>query len=356
MQEYINDSRVMAIISKTFIIDSEFKELVYGLGLTSDEYLQLSKKDDRVYYALFKWCKKPRTVEEFIQVLKKIGYLALIEKLGYSAPVESFSAPGGVVVGSFSGGSITVNNSRATALSSNDFNGNELTRHNRDFDRRGVSVAQCPTFNGDFDGGEPISDNPFNFSEKKDETMTTLVNSNSPFYTKLCGIMDEGGDWKTLAKNYGVLNNPAAAKLVLDLSARWEKRQVHPTDHIFKLLIATPHGKRTLDQLSDDLLRIDNPQIVKWVNEWNDFRQKQDNDVKDTNTSIYNANVELRKFLLQHKISKTENVDSHLARLTKDSIGVSEPEHLKMLEYSDFIAAGFNIIESKRFVQAISTL
>ena len=350
----------MATISDAFISDYEFKELGYGLGLKSDKILSLQKKDDRVYLALREWCKAIHTVDEFIQVLRKIGYNNLIAKLGFAE--QNISAPGGIVVGSFSGGSITVNNSHLPhpALSpsypafytpDNDFNADELTLHNREFDGRGVSVAQCPTFNGDFDGG-----NPFDFTEKKDETMSTFVNSNSPFYTKLCSIMDEGADWKTLAKNYGVLNNPAAAKLVLDLSAGWEKRQVHPTDRIFKLLIATPHGKRTLDQLSDDLSRIDNPQIAKWVSEWNDFRQKQDTAVKDTNTSIYNANVELRKFLLQHKISKTENVDLHLSRLTKDSVGVSEPEHLKMMEYSDFIAAGFNIIESKMFVKAIATL
>lgn len=329
MNTFIENSKTMSIISDSFITDSEFKELVYGLGISSDTYLRLSKKgDDRVYYALREWCKAIHTVDEFIQVLRKIGYHNLIGKLGYSSqPTQSCSTLG------------QLQNSRLTSLSPS-------------------YPVTFYTPNPDFDGDEAnlyIDSNPFNFVEKK-ETMATFVNSNSPLYTKLCGIMDENGDWKTLAKNYGVLNNPAAAKLVLDLSAGWEKRTVHPTDRIFKLLIATPHGQRSLDQLSDDLLRIDNPQIVKWVNEWNTFRQKQDNAVKDANTSVYNANVELRQFLLQHKISKTENVDSHLARLTQPTVGVSEPEHLKMMEYNDFISAGFNIIESKMFVKAIATL
>lgn len=199
-------------------------------------------------------------------------------------------------------------------------------------------------------------DNPFKMV-KTVETFRTFVRRADAFYTNICLIMNTKGLWTTLLKNYGVLSNPAAAKLVTDLNAEWTStRSNNPANKVFMLLSDADFGDKSLDDLIDDLRKIDSAELHAVIDDLVAFRNKTKTAQVEKNQSVYCANVDLRNFLIKHKIAKPENVDACLAKLTHSNVGVSEPEHLAMMSYADFIAAGFSIIESKMLEKSVASM
>ena len=89
------------------------------------------------------------------------------------------------------------------------------------------------------------------------------------------------------------------------------------------------------------------------LDDWSTFRnQKQVSQIEKNNT-VYSANVTLRKFLIDNGISTIDDVDDHLNKLSSKDIKATKPEHLKVLEYSDFRTAGFAVTEARLIVKAV---
>ena len=196
------------------------------------------------------------------------------------------------------------------------------------------------------------SSNPFAVKTNI-ETLRTFVRENSAFYIKLCIIMNDHNLWQTLLRNYGLLANTEVSKLVVSLSTEWKDRKNNPTDSIFKLLADVDLGDKKIDELIADLAKIDSPELHKMLDDWSTFRnQKQVSQIEKNNT-VYSANVTLRKFLIDNGISTIDDVDDHLNKLSSKDIKATKPEHLKVLEYSDFRTAGFAVTEARLIVKAV---
>ena len=130
---------------------------------------------------------------------------------------------------------------------------------------------------------EPRS-NPFHV-ETKVENFSTFVKKADPYYLKICVIMNEHNLWQILPRKYGVLSNPGAAQLMIQISSAWEKKENNPADIIFKLLADTDIGNKSLDQLTQDLLSIDSPELKNAVDGWIEFRNQVQTNQIDKNTS-----------------------------------------------------------------------
>uniref|UniRef100_A0A6C0JT67 Death domain-containing protein n=1 Tax=viral metagenome TaxID=1070528 RepID=A0A6C0JT67_9ZZZZ len=414
MNTFIDNAKNMQVLESSYLLDHEYKELGYALGVNPNNILRYQKQDDRVYRLFRDWARQIRTMDDLVAVFTGLGHYSVLQKLGISSNVGlSSNVPSSKTIANLSpaergmiaqeigldwkeladlseigssriqntlhGGATPIDGSRAlvqhmyntcfpidTLVSTlkrmqNNRVASKIASLSGDPNITSLSIppAMCPMMNSpnaDFDGDELNmyinTGNPFMIKETK-QTMSSFVSEAGPYYVKLCVAMNEKGNWKDLARNYGVLNNPGAAKLVTDLSAKWEQRLNNPSDVVFKLLCASIGGK-DLDEFEQDLRRLDNSAIVQILDDWNTFRHAKKTKAQDENTSVYTANVALRKFLLDNKISKINNVDEHLARLTSPSIGVTEPDHLNMLTFDDFCKAGFSIIESRTMVKAIT--
>lgn len=412
MNNFIDNAKNMQVLEASYLLDHEYKELGYALGVSPNNILRYQKQDDRVYRLFRDWARQIRTMDDLVAIFTGLGHLSILAKLGLSSnaptsktlanltPAERETIAQEIAldwkeladrseIGSsriqntLHGGATPIDGARALVqhMYNTCFSIDTLIstlkrmQNNRvaakiaslagsssvNYNQPSISVspAICPMMmpdNNDFDGDElniyvDVSTNPFMIKETK-QTMSSFVTEAGPYYVKLCVAMNENKSWKDLARNYGVLNNPGAAKLVTDLSAKWEQRLNNPSDVVFKLLCASI-GSKDLDEFEGDLRRLDNPAVIQILDDWNAFRHAKKTKAQDENTSVYIANVALRQFLLDNKISKIGNVDEHLARLTSPSIGVTEPDHLKMLTFDDFCKAGFSIIESRMMVKAI---
>lgn len=405
MEQFIENASNIQVLEDAYITDQEYKEFAYGLGLSPTFILKNTRNQDRIYLALREWTKRVRTLVDFCEVLITLGHKSVLNKLklknnsennNTSQKMNSLNPTQKEFIAQEFGlewSSICSRCNIETSIITNYLHGNatpidgsrrfveylynicypfdtllKVLRKNQHMliARNIENMLQGITTNEEKRTTREVSErprheervsnvsNPF-IIQQKQETMASFVKEAGPYYTKICVVMNEKKSWKELARNYGVLNNPGAAKLVIDLSQAWEERRNNPTDIVFKLLIESI-GNKPLDQFEQDLRRIDNSELIKVVDDWKAFRQNTISKIEDENTSIYVANVGLREFLLVNKISKTTNVDQHLARLTSPTIGVSEPDHLKMLKYDDFVSAGFSVIEARMMENAIKKI
>lgn len=196
-----------------------------------------------------------------------------------------------------------------------------------------------------------FSSNPFSMKKKK-ETFKTFVVEGNAFYVQMCTILNKHQLWLVLPRNYGVLSNPDAAKLVANLAEGWKHRENNPSDVIFKLLSdIEDFGNKSLEEFIKDLRTIENDEFQKVVDEFVAFKKDAIVSKTEKNSQVFNAATTLREFLLK-TISTNEDVDEHIQRLINKPIGVKVPDDLKILSADDFIAGGFTRVEANKMVLA----
>lgn len=200
--------------------------------------------------------------------------------------------------------------------------------------------------------------NPF-LASAPTKTMRSFVEADGHHYRAICAALNETATWKELLKIYDLLHvddeerSKEIAKLVVDLSKGWEKRQNNPSEVVLHMIAQTKVGTRTYAEFQADLGKINAPKVAAAVNEWVAFCAAETDKRAEKNEVAFTTSVTLRQVLLDNAICTDADVDTMLAQVTIESIGVASLDDLRELNVNDLTRAGWPLLKAKKCVRVL---
>lgn len=311
MDEYFNNSGVIAEIEKCTISDDEFTTFARALELNSSDIFRLKKDGNRVYLALRKWLnQKIRTRAQFKDVLDRWGNFSLALKLGFTS---------------------------------------EST----------CPVSQTPKCEvGSPSGSAPtVSLNPFAAALAKKSQIVTIeafLAENNNWLSRICVASNARGSWEQLLGELGLLSTPEIEKIVRIYHQEWKESQSNnPTLLVLvQLCKDRQFAAQSIDELSALLKKLENPELLAVVQEWDSFRGLKTAEEISKNATLFDGARELKAWLIANQISEHGDVEDDVAQLRSREFGVKRLSDLLRLRPGSF-DRHFSIVKAQAFDSAI---
>ena len=175
------------------------------------------------------------------------------------------------------------------------------------------------------------------------------------FRTIIFAAMDETGGWVKLLAARGLLAGEAVEKQVSQLKTQWSaNRGGKPTETIILELMHNDEdfADSSIQDFAAELVSLDIKDVNTAVVKLTSFLEDKQKKAKKKNTTAYDAQSELRSWLLQQNICDEEEVDSLIIKVGKE--GVKEVSSLDDFTKNDLKDLGFSTFQALALIKAFN--
>lgn len=185
------------------------------------------------------------------------------------------------------------------------------------------------------------------FHTSTDDTFTHFRGN---IYSRL----NETGAWEKLLANRGLLGGEGVETMVAKLRGDFEAhRRGNPAETIIGDLCDDPEFREmSLLEWCDELTALKNAEVTTEVIKLKTWLEDKEKSLIKKSKTAFEAQSDLRSWLIKHEICETEDVDELITRVRK--AGVTSINKLKGFDKDDLKDCGFNTVQAIATLKALS--
>ncbi|MEP6710740.1 MAG: hypothetical protein ABJA64_03390, partial [Candidatus Saccharibacteria bacterium] len=176
------------------------------------------------------------------------------------------------------------------------------------------------------------------------------------FCLKLCMATDESCLFPNLLTELGLAAAPGMSKFVSDIKSKWlSDRSGKPTLTILQKLIKSPdYAQMPIETMFKTFEKLKKKEINAVIAEYRRHRDGKERDTSSRTNAAFEAEDDMRQFLLTSGYSKQEEVDEDLAILTRDGAeSVHDLADVTLADLQQAYGAKYKVFKAKKLIKAL---